>query len=105
VQKVEGRGLAWFGKGEYDKDVLILGLVPAQAFRASRSEAAPYGSDKRKIDFEVKEQRFHSRIAVCFKSWGSFQSVSSRYPQLRGSDSVCRAELCPEAFSEKAGNV
>jgi iron-sulfur cluster assembly protein len=26
----------------------------AQAFRASRSEAAPYGSDKRKIDTESK---------------------------------------------------
>jgi hypothetical protein len=29
-------------------DLFSLGLVPAQAFRASRSEAAPYGSDTRK---------------------------------------------------------
>ena len=35
-------GLARLGKGEYHKVVLMkLGLVPAQAFRASRSEAAP----------------------------------------------------------------
>ena len=48
VQKMGGRGLARLGKDEYDKGVLILGLVPAQAFRASRSEAAPLnGSDKR----------------------------------------------------------
>jgi hypothetical protein len=38
------------------KMFLILGLVPAQAFRASRSEAAPYGSDKRKIDTKSKEK-------------------------------------------------
>ena len=46
------------GKGEYDEGVLILGLVPAQAFRASRSEAAPYGSDKRKIDTKLKSKGF-----------------------------------------------
>ena len=40
MQKVDCVGLAQEAKGEYDKYVLI-GLVPAQAFRASRSEAAP----------------------------------------------------------------
>jgi len=32
--------------------VFSLGLVPARAFCASQSKAAPYGSDKRKIDTE-----------------------------------------------------
>jgi len=40
VQKADREGLAQRAKDEYDKSVLI-GLVPAQAFRASRSEAAP----------------------------------------------------------------
>ena len=38
-------------------ELFLLGLVPAQAFRASRSEAAPYGSDKRKINSKLS---FHS---------------------------------------------
>jgi hypothetical protein len=49
VQNVRGMGLARLDNGEYHKVVLMkLGLVPAQAFRASRSEAAPYGSDNGK---------------------------------------------------------
>jgi len=55
-----------------------LGLVPAQAFRASRSEAAPTDPIKRQT--ETEQKRFHSRIAVGFRSWGSFQSVPSRSP-------------------------
>jgi hypothetical protein len=38
---MDGLGLARRCQGEYDDCVLNLGLVPAQAFRASRSEAAP----------------------------------------------------------------
>jgi len=71
-------GLARFSRGEYHKVVLMnLGLVPAQAFRASRSEAAPYGSDNGKPKLKSKD---FIREAVCFKSWGSFQSASSRKP-------------------------
>ena len=54
-------------QGEYHKVVLMnLGLVPAQAFCASQSEAAPYGSDKRKIDTEIsffiREEQFVSDL-------------------------------------------
>jgi hypothetical protein len=41
VQKMVGMGLARLGKDELRYRCSHLGLVPAQAFRASRSEAAP----------------------------------------------------------------
>ena len=70
VQKMGGRGLARLGKDEYHEVVLIRGLVPAWAFRASRSEAAPYGSDKRKIDTKKKTVKFSFANSSSFQESG-----------------------------------
>jgi hypothetical protein len=67
-----------------------LGLVPAQAFRASRSEAAPYGSDNGKSRLRLKSKVFIQKKSGSFLRWGSFQITSSRNPQLRSDERVCR---------------
>jgi len=73
-------------------EVFSLGLVPAKAFRASLSEAAPYRSDKRKIDYG--KIKFSFANSGSFQSWGSFQSVSNRNAKLRRGREAGEAELC-----------
>jgi hypothetical protein len=60
--------------------LFLLGLVPAKAFCVSHSEAAPYGSDKRKIEADCRSS---FAISGSLQGWGSFQSVFRRNSQLR----------------------
>jgi hypothetical protein len=95
VQKVGGGGL----RGEAGTSTIkMFSFRPRSrvGLRASQSEAAPYGSDKRKIDTEFKGSKVSfansssfSRLGVRFIACPV--SVSSRNPQLRGTEGARRA--------------